>query len=985
MPKLFSQNKKILFLIGFVLFLSLTIPHFTLAATNCNQDSCFSPCDVDCCLPISPFSCLKDCSKVTCEVLTPPCDLNKACCSPSSSDPTKCELDCNLFNCSDYSKFEPSCRNLSTCCEWKADTNTCASIISGATTAEKWCPGCGRMPHQWPYCIKCTFEYTASLPIRVAFFVLIIPIALIALFTGLLYSLMAAIFSWMIKISLEVGITPGNPMTPEVVNIGWNFTRDFVDMFFILILAYIGLATILKLKEYEAKKLLPKLIIIALLINFTPVIVGFIVDVGNIFTNFFLTRAADIVNLEDILKMVWEYFVVGSTDPAGVFHPGAFQEIFGMNGIFFEHFVKNVGDFIGMIIYGIAMIIFFLLGSWIYFLVWLAFLLRIVELWILMILCPIAFFSHIFPKGNVIEKLFPSILHWDKWWEEFLQWIIWGIPMGFFLYLSNWVMKNTSVINDKFNQALLQEKLQGATGFGAGLEAQLISFVVSILAPTVALVLLYKGYKIAKETAPAAAKGMIEGLAKAGQIAAALGITAVTMGAGAGATAGLLGKASAGAQRLEAFTGKAGWTTKGGKRIEPFRYLLGKPISTTTKGVEMALAPGLLRYAAKTRRVDWGARFKGMEPGEIAQIIDLMPTRQQRTTATAWMKGESLLDKPGVGEDFKDKRAIDAQSLIKDPHYKKSANDVFETLTRKVNETIALNFKAPEEKQELKDKISKIADEISRDVKIRPQIEAEVRDLPDKDKQVARDRIARDMAAREIWVGELKAGDVKNIEKKSLREDIGTRRGMKNWSSAHMSALVNNFKKEVVDDSLNKTGGLNAMFEGKTPEESRDILEKLNKENPRIVSFFATTPAGREWAWQGLNHMTDIGGRSTKSFGDFKERQDVFSRLEKLGLDKFVAGKNALQGRIDKAANRTTNLQIDLSKAMIAGDINKENKLKQDIAAEEGKIIRAQDQIKKIQTQIDRVVARLERDLQKAKELKEIRKIETDKNVKIIS
>jgi len=764
-------------------------------------------------------------------------------------------------------------------------------------------------------------EYTFSIPIRIGFFVLLIPIALTALFAGLLYSIIVAICNWMIYICLRVGITPANPITPQVVTIGWTFTRDFANMFFILILVFIGLATILKLREYEAKKLLPKLIIIALLINFTPVIVGFIVDMGNIVTNFFLSRAANIMNFPTILKMVWDYF------------SGSLTTIFLWDGRFFEQFVEALGIFIGILIYGVVVIIFFLLGSWIYFWVMLTFFLRIVELWILMILCPIAFFSQVLPPSKTVKMLFPSILHWDKWWEEFLQWIIWGIPMGFFLYLSNWVMANTDVIQSKFAvttplpaaTTTLQTMLETAsttvassTGGMLGLETQFISLVTSILAPTVGLVLLYKGYKIAKETAPAAAKAIIEGVKKVGQIAVAAGITAVTMGAGAGATAGLLGKAAAGAQRLEAFAGGEGLkigerkiklfgkerkipgidikpiTGKWRRRLVKPSYLLTKPLSWATRGMEMAAAPPLLEYAAKTRRVDWGARFKGMEAPEIAQQISLIPIKQHRVSAAGWMQEQGLLDKPGLPEGFKDKMIEEARSLTKDIHYQKSATDVLQTLTRGVDEKVMLNLEVdPAEKEKLKDKIGKIAGEISQDVKMKPEIDAEAnkitttreireearsRNLSVED--IKREKAARDMAAREIWVGELKAGDVKNIEKKSLREDIGTRRGMKSWSSAHMSALVNNFKKEVVDAALKETGGLNAMFEGKTAEEGRDILEKLYEENPRIVRSFATTPAGREWNWGGRKFLPK-NSKGRPDFGAFEAEMEKKKPEEK--------------------------------------------------------------------------------------------------------
>jgi hypothetical protein len=60
------------------------------------------------------------------------------------------------------------------------------------------------------------------------------------------------------------------------VNEAWGIVRDFVNMFFILILVIIG------------QKTLPLLIGMALLINFTPMICGLFIDVSNIIMNFFL-------------------------------------------------------------------------------------------------------------------------------------------------------------------------------------------------------------------------------------------------------------------------------------------------------------------------------------------------------------------------------------------------------------------------------------------------------------------------------------------------------------------------------------------------------------------------------------------------------------------------------------------------------------------------------------------------------------------------
>ena len=81
--------------------------------------------------------------------------------------------------------------------------------------------------------------------------------------------------------------------TNEFVTLGWTLTRDFANIFFIIVLVIIGLATALRIKEYQWQKTLPLLLGIALLINFTPVILGLIIDASNIIMNFFVSGIAE--------------------------------------------------------------------------------------------------------------------------------------------------------------------------------------------------------------------------------------------------------------------------------------------------------------------------------------------------------------------------------------------------------------------------------------------------------------------------------------------------------------------------------------------------------------------------------------------------------------------------------------------------------------------------------------------------------------------
>ena len=501
------------------------------------------------------------------------------------------------------------------------------------------------------------FEYIITFPLRIVVFIAVLVLSLNALGAGVLFSLMTALLTWMMKIFIQVPIIYNMPMVQE----GWTFCRDFVNMFFILLLVFIGLSTILKIRDYEAKKTLPRLIIIALLVNFSPVIVGFIVDISNIVTNFFIGNVGNLAGLADLL-----------TGPGGITNyiiTAGEQILTGPT----DQFLVNAP---GFIIYGIVLIVFFLYASWIYFLFTLIFLLRVVYLWMLTILAPIAFLSYVLPPTKWAKKIFPSILHWDEWWEKLIQWAIVGIPMGFFLYLANYLSKPGLV------GALFKNTAP------SGLDEAFTNLITNTLGPTVALLLLHQGYKISKAAMPEAAKGIMEGVKKVGTFATAVGITAATAGAGAGAAAGLLGKATTGAQILEKYAGRVPLLGK------PLKYGIARPISWATRGMEMAAAPPLLKYAAKTRRVQIPEGFEEMSPIEQAQLTKVQLTGAGKLRL-GWKMAEleTLGKVPGkVGEELRERMIVEAEKLAENPYYRKEVGKIIDVLPDKITQKLVIDY-----------------------------------------------------------------------------------------------------------------------------------------------------------------------------------------------------------------------------------------------------------------------------------------------------
>jgi hypothetical protein len=182
----------------------------------------------------------------------------------------------------------------------------------------------------------------------------------------------------------------------SVVSAGWAVTRDLANMFIVLGFVVVAIATILRIRNYEAQKLLPSLIIVAILINFSPLICGLIIDASNILTKFFLKGGVP----SDLMPSLLEQL-------SNMFAKDDWKITVGMGAGYM------LGNYISMLCFGLLFGIFIA---------------RYVILWLLVIFAPIAFLCYIFDFTKSYFK---------QWWDNFFKWCIMGIPAAFTLYLAS--------------------------------------------------------------------------------------------------------------------------------------------------------------------------------------------------------------------------------------------------------------------------------------------------------------------------------------------------------------------------------------------------------------------------------------------------------------------------------------------------------------------------------------------------------------------
>lgn len=238
----------------------------------------------------------------------------------------------------------------------------------------------------------------------------------------------------------------------------WRSVRDMANMLIVLGFVAVGIATTLRIAEYSAKKILPYLILVALLINFSGVFCGVIIKTADVATNALLSAggaAGNITSLTDVLQNSLQW----NLNNVGVGGAGASWQ---------STLTTSIG--LGVIA---------LYAAWVFFIFAVLLASRYVFLAVLYILSPLAFFAFVFP----ITKQY-----WSKWWNNFIMWSFLGVVTAFFIYLAMSVL----------------------VGAGASLSLQAIF---------VSFVFLYIGYKMAKSSAAMGASAVIGLAGAAGKLA----------------------------------------------------------------------------------------------------------------------------------------------------------------------------------------------------------------------------------------------------------------------------------------------------------------------------------------------------------------------------------------------------------------------------------------------------------------------------------
>lgn len=431
-----------------------------------------------------------------------------------------------------------------------------------------------------------------------------LPLAAFADFLGTLSELVGYVI-WLILIGpqlvllqLELWLLPviasynGFTGVAGVVT-GWGIMRDVANMFFVLILLIIAFATIMNIERYGYRALLKRLLIMAILVNFSMTIVGLLIDLSQVVMLSFVAAIKDVASGNIVVGF-------GLVD--------AFNLRIETGG------VQDLADYITTLLLGAVMITVVVAVVGIFILI-LA--LRIVKLWIIIVMAPLAFLFHAFPRTEG---------YYSEWVKELTNNLIIGPVLAFFLWLSFTIIGRGDVHKQFIKEGTDDEAVTANLGkITSG--SNITNFII-------ALAMLIGGLQQAARTGGAGASFAATGAAriKAGMQSRLRRVSRPVLG-GAAKIGGLAGAGLAGLTRLPSRMPRV---ARPGSRLAKVegaaRKVVGAPLGAVGFAIRRAAATPLEKLGLQAKGTARGFAAQGIKEEEEA-VKGLTPAGRERYLA----------------------------------------------------------------------------------------------------------------------------------------------------------------------------------------------------------------------------------------------------------------------------------------------------------------------------------------------------------------
>lgn len=516
---------------------------------------------------------------------------------------------------------------------------------------------------------------------------------------------LATIFAWIaqqvvkiIVVLIDIVIVPimqySHFVDAQIVTQGWTVVRDLVNMFFVVILLVIAFQTIFNLGKADWKRQVPRLLIMAIVINFSRTIAGILIDFGQVVMFTFVNAIADVAGGNFIqLFGLDKLFSYSDSQIATAASNGTGFEVFDFFGAAFLTMILT----------------FIILATMIILAALLAF--RIVILWCLVIISPLTFFL-----GGAKGVVGPAESYYADWWKRFTAAVSVGPILTFFVWLA---LAAASTGNLSEKQGFEQQEGAGGEASNIGGNITKAFDAPHLTSLIVAIALLFAGFEVAQSTASSmggragamASSGIkgIPGLAKSlakvgvplGLAGGAIGTATVGLGvagvAGAAYGGGLLGGAGlvAGGLGANYAAGRAKGTFLKGKQ--------GVGAGLRDMGVAISGVPGLGQLGRRvagvgtgfvqgvehTQAKDLAEAQKGVSGMDTASRLAMLKSLEGSTRDKDVVKRQAIVTSSLLSKDTMSKMTPEQRQNMADIWYKEVAGKADDATLDKVGKVMA--------------------------------------------------------------------------------------------------------------------------------------------------------------------------------------------------------------------------------------------------------------------------------------------------------
>jgi hypothetical protein len=432
---------------------------------------------------------------------------------------------------------------------------------------------------------------------QIIYYVLFVP-------TSYLFALAGVFFDYTFAYSVQ-----DSSYKSSFVVQGWGLVRDFCNLFFIFVLLYIAIGTILSLHGVKTKETIINVVIIGLFINFSLFATQVIIDASNIMARVFYNSNAIVITKGSVSGANTMISDVGP-DGALPLSAALVSKVDPQNIIIHSEKVGNITDSTGklrgasdtigvgtFIMVTLLAVAVNLTGIVVFASVGLIFIARVIGLWLAMIMSPLAFFTYILPEQMAGWKM----VGWKNWWPETLKMAFLAPVFIFFMYI---ILKflELDLISDPMSKKGL-------------------SFLLASIIPfAFIMVLLMKAKSIAVDMSGEIGQQITSKLSTAGGLA--LGVATGGAALAMRGTVGRLGSAIANSERLKKYEAKGGF---GGKTLRNLGSAAGKgsfDVRKTKAGATFSKETGI--------DMTGGGVIKTNEGGFVKARADKTAARQKR-------------------------------------------------------------------------------------------------------------------------------------------------------------------------------------------------------------------------------------------------------------------------------------------------------------------------------------------------------------------